>query len=302
MSLRVLFALSLCTLSLSVGMMVYVLGRIRPLERPHLGLRGLRRQDALDGNVFFRLMEPLVRRVGAWAAQLPLVRTRRALSRRLMNSGEWLGLSADELIALVLVSSLAGALMASAVDSAFAMGLGSVALWLGVILGASVPLARVSSEATRRFRQVNRGLPGAIDLAALCMGAGLDFPGALRQIVDKSPDKKDALFEELGRIIQELELGRTRRQALETFAVRVPTDAVRDFVSASVQAEEKGTPIADILRVQAQMLRMRRSVLAEEAAAKAAVMLILPLMLIFISIILVLMGPFVVNWTMRGGF
>jgi tight adherence protein C len=154
---------------------------------------------------------------------------------------------------------------------------------------------KMTGEIARRFKQVNRGLPTSIDLASLCMGAGLDFPGALRQIVEKAGRKDDALIDELKRILQELELGRTRRQALENFAERVPTDAVRDFVGAVTQAEEKGNPLAEVLRIQAYMLRMRRSVMAEEAAARAAVMMMLPLMLIFCAIILVLLGPFVVN-------
>jgi tight adherence protein C len=74
-----------------------------------------------------------------------------------------------------------------------------------------------------------------------------------------------------------------------------------DFVGAVVQAEEKGNPLGEVLRIQAQMLRMRRSVMAEEAAAKAAVKLIGPLMLIFIALMLVLMGPFAIN-IMNSGF
>ena len=70
------------------------------------------------------------------------------------------------------------------------------------------------------------------------------------------------------RMLQELDLGHTRRKALEGLAERVPTEPVRDFVASVVQAEDKGTPLAEVLSVQARMLRMRRSVRAEESAAK----------------------------------
>ncbi|MEM6954133.1 MAG: type II secretion system F family protein, partial [Myxococcota bacterium] len=88
---------------------------------------------------------------------------------------------------------------------------------------------------------------------------------------------------------------------LESFAERVPTEAVRDFVGTVVQAEAKGTPLAEVLTIQAQMLRMRRSVLAEEAAAKAGLMMMGPLMIMFVVVILLLMGPFVIR-LQAGGF
>ena len=127
------------------------------------------------------------------------------------------------------------------------------------------------------------------------MGAGLDFPGALRFYVNESGDKGEPLVEELKRILDELELGHTRSQALKGFAARVSADSVRDFVNAVVQAEEKGNPLADVLAIQAEMLRMRRSVAAEEAAARAGVMMMLPLMILMADVLMILFGPFVIT-------
>ena len=69
---------------------------------------------------------------------------------------------------------------------------------------------------------------------------------------------------------------------------------------AVVQAEAKGTPLAEVLSIQARMLRMRRSVRAEESAAKAGLMMMGPLMMMFMCIILLLLGPFVVQWMGTG--
>ena len=97
-----------------------------------------------------------------------------------------------------------------------------------------------------------------------------------------------------------VELGHTRQQALAAFSERVPTEAVKDFVSSVRQAEEKGNPLSEVLQIQATMLRMRRSVLGEEAAARAEVLMMLPLMMLFSSILLILIGPLVIN-TMQSG-
>src|SRR5690606_18497596 len=92
-----------------------------------------------------------------------------------------------------------------------------------------LPFAELRRAAKDRFKAIDRALPDAIDLAAMCMGARLDFPGALRQIVDNLPQNGSPMRDELERILQELSLGRTRKQALEGFAQRVPSDAVVEF-------------------------------------------------------------------------
>jgi tight adherence protein C len=279
---------------------VFTLGSSKPQDSPRLGTRGLRRSRAMEEGGLFSAFEPLVRLVASWIAYFPLVEQRRQIDELLKQSGDWLGLTANEFFALSALGFVGMGGMGLAM-----LNFGQMPPILFVVfgaIGAAMPYFQATGERDRRFKEVNRGLPPAIDLASLCMGAGLDFPGSIRQIVEKTPNKQDSLVEEFDRVLQELDLGKTRRQALENFADRAPTEAVRDFVGAVVQAEEKGNPLGEVLRIQASMLRMRRSVMAEEAAAKAAVMLIGPLMLIFGAIMLCLMGPFVISTAQSGMF
>jgi tight adherence protein C len=138
-------------------------------------------------------------------------------------------------------------------------------------------------------------LPVEIDLAAMCMHAGLDFPGAIRLVVAQRKSGEHVLREELSLVLSELDLGHTRATALSNFAARVPTSAVREFVGAVIQAEEKGTPLADVLKIQATMLRMRRSILAEEAASRAGVLMMVPMLMLLGSVFVILMGPLVLQ-------
>lgn len=281
-----------------IALGIFTLARNPPVDTPRLGMRGLKRHQALAEGGSFTSIEPLMRFVAGWVAHLPLGDRRRRIDEMLKHAGGWLGLTANEFIALSFLGFV-GFTIGGMVAVTLAE-LPSVMVFFFAGLGMILPYVRASGEVQRRFKEVNRALPGAIDLASLCMGAGLDFPGSLRQIVDKA-GRRDSLVEELSYILQELDLGRTRRQALENFADRVPTEAVRDFVGTVIQSEEKGNPLAEVLRIQANMLRMRRSVMAEEAAARAAVLMMGPLMLIFGAIILVLLGPFIVN-SMESGF
>ncbi len=285
--------LGLGFLLVGFGLFVYLLALTPPDIQPDVGVKGLKRKAVLDEGGPFNSVEPLMRWLAARIGALPLDETRTNINTYIRHGGEYLGLTADEYLALCVLGSITFGLIGFALDWYAQIG-GIFVLMLGAF-GALLPHLQVTGEIERRFKQVNRGLPFAIDLVALTMSAGLDFPGALRQVTEKTSDKNDALYEEMQRILQELELGRTRKQALLAFADRCPTEAVKDFTSAVVQAEEKGNPLADVLQIQATMLRMRRSVAAEESAARAGVLMMGPLMLIFGTIMLIILGPFAVN-------
>ena len=289
-------ALGLFAAGIALG--VFTLARNPPVDTPRLGMRGLKRAIALDEGGSFKSIEPMMRMVAGWVAHLPLGDRRRQIDELLRHSGDWLGLTANEFVALSGMGGVGFTVLG--LVSVTLAELPSIMVFFFIGLGLILPYVLATGERDRRFKEVNRALPGSIDLASLCMGAGLDFPGSIRQIVEKA-GRRDSLVDEYSYILQEIELGRTRRQALENFADRCPTEAVRDFVGTVIQSEEKGNPLAEVLRIQANMLRMRRSVMAEENAARAAVLMMGPLMLIFCAIILVLLGPFIVN-SMNSGF
>lgn len=254
-----------------------------------LGLRGLKRQRALQHNDLWATFEPLVRWLGVRVSGLPTDEQRASLDRQISLSGDFLGLTPDEYLALCFLSTIGGA------GAGFVAGqlldMGSLLVIVGVMLGAVAPYLIVSGEAQERLKAIGRGLPYVIDLMALGMGAGLDFPGAVRQVVDKSSNPDDPIVEELNLVLQTLNLGRTRKDAILEFGKRAPSSAVMEFVNALVQAEERGNPVAEVLAIQAQTSRTRRSVRAEELAAKAGVKMTGPLVLVFLAVLGLVAGP-----------
>ena len=285
--------LTLLLVAIAVGYGAQAVARAPLPSAPRLGFRGERRRRTARGAGSFRLVEPIMRPVAGWVSALPLGTVRQRIDEQLVRSGHYLGISADELFALSLLSALLftslGVLLSRMLD------LGLLLAIAGGLLGAVLPWAQVKGEIRRRFRQIDRGLPATIDILALCMGAGLDFPASLRLAAGERGQARGALATELGHILQELEVGHTRVQALRAFERRAPTEAVRGFVSAVAQAEEKGNPLVEVLQIQAQVLRAQRSVAAEEAAARAGVLMMVPLFLLLCSILLLLLGPFLVN-------
>ena len=241
-----------------------------------LGMRGLKRQRALLDPTWAAL-DPLVRWMGLRVSGLLSEKKRNELDRTLTYAGDFMGVTVDEYLALILLSGLVGAFLGGVIaflDGRFLFAVFGLSLVFGIIPHIIVDNARVE-----RFRAINRGLPYAIDLMALSMSAGLDFPGALQQVVTRAK-ANEALKDELGYIMQQFFLGRTRAQVLKELSARVPIEAVREFVNSLLQAEERGTPVANVLEIQATTARIRRANLAENAASDMRSKMVLPTMMI----------------------
>lgn len=284
-----------CYLLLGVAAFVtlFALASVPVPPAPRLGHRGAARYRALESNSLFAALEPAIRFIAGLINRIPLGKFREQQNLELKRAGNFLGLMPDEYLALSLLSALG--LGGAVATLSYVTGMQSSLFVPGAVLGFILPKLAVQGVIRERVKVVSRGLPHSIEIAALCMGAGLDFPGSIRMLVNANGLEGDALTEEFAAILEELELGHTRKQALLGFADRVRTPAVRDFVAAVVQAEQKGNPLAKVIQVQGRMLNMRRSVAAEEAAARAGVLMIGPMVLLLGSILLLLMGPFIVK-------
>jgi tight adherence protein C len=280
-------------LAVSVFALVFQSARGRNGEAVRLGLRGLKRHQAIANYALWRVLEPRVRWLGVRVRGLLGDAQRRYLDRQIEVAGDFLGLLPEEFLALNLLTVVAGAALGAVLGAL--SGLSHLATALGTGYGLLGLHLALSNAAAARLQKISRELPHAIDLLSLSVGAGLDLPGAIAQVIAKSGDASTPLLEELALVVSSLELGRTRRQALEEFSRRAPCDAVSEFVSSVVQAEVRGTPIATVLQIQAGVSRQRRSTRAEEVAAKAGVKLLLPLALAFLSVLILVVAPIVVK-------
>ena len=181
-------------------------------------------------------------------------------------------------------------------------------LLLAAAVGYYLPNFMLSRMVFLRQREIFENFPDALDLMTVCMEAGLGTEAALNKVAEDMVHKSEVLSEELRLVNLELRAGAPRDRALRNLAIRTGVEEVDGFVSMIIQAERFGTSIAQALRVHADMLRTRRRQRAEEAAAKIALKLLFPLIFgIFPSLMLVLMGPAMIQIyrvllpTMAGG-
>jgi tight adherence protein C len=295
---HVWFFAAMAAICMAIACVAFALARNPVAAEPRLGLRGLKRQKALRKGGLFASLEPAIRVVAGWVSVLELGSLRRKADHLLMVAGDYLGLSADELVASIALAALGGCSMGALLVSL--LDLPPALIPVAAAVGAFLMLTEVREAADKRKRDVGRALPQAIELISLCMSAGIDFAGALAQILKNAPIEDDPLIEEFGLILYHLQLGHTRSRALQVFGGRIPTESVSDFVYAVVQAEAKGNPLRETLRVQASVLRTRRSMRAEELAAKAQTKMVLPMAMLLMCVLLLVAGPMMLN-VVKGG-
>lgn len=158
-----------------------------------------------------------------------------------------------------------------------------------LVLGYFLPVMLLRSMIDRRKDAVVKKLPDALDLMTICVDAGLTFNAAMQKVDEKWDD---ALAREFGRVIYEMQLGKSRRQALRDMSDRLDVPDVTSFLAAVLQAEQLGVGIGKVLRIQSEQMRVRRRQRAEEKAQQAPVKMMIPMVfLIFPSIFVVLLGP-----------
>ncbi|MBI4630221.1 MAG: type II secretion system F family protein [Chloroflexi bacterium] len=160
---------------------------------------------------------------------------------------------------------------------------------LFVALGYYLPELWLSSKITRRQDEVVKALPDALDLLTVCVEAGLGFDAALGKLTEKWENDLALAF---GRVLQEVRLGKTRREALRDMSYRLDVPDVTSFIAAVLQAEQLGVSMGKILRIQSDQMRIKRRQRAEQKAHQAPIKMLFPMaLLIFPTIWLVLLGP-----------
>lgn len=248
--------------------------------------------------VLFKVLLPFVGNLDALMARPSFAKRISALDRMLVSAGFEGLLNGREFAALeVLCPLVTGAVWCAAIallgtvlpESIFATSGLNICI-VGVLIFAVMPRIWLRSELKRRHFSIMKALPFVLDLLTLSVEAGMDFISALHR--NCQTRRMDALNEELLRMVHEIQLGASRREALRAMADRVGQPDLRSLAHALVQADEFGVSIGAILRIQSDQLRSRRFDRAEKLAAEAPTKMLGPLMLcIFPSVFIVILGP-----------
>jgi tight adherence protein C len=197
----------------------------------------------------------------------------------------------DRVLAFKMIGLIGGLALGVALPTVSGLG---VAVTMGVAilltpLGYFLPDVVLYQVAYNRNERIRRDLPDSMDLLTISVEAGLPFDSALSQVARNT---RGPLADELFRVLQEMQIGLGRIEALRALADRTNVAELRGFVTAMVQADQFGIPIASVLRVQSRDLRIKRTQRAEEQAQKVPIKILFPLIFcIMPSLIIVVIGP-----------
>jgi tight adherence protein C len=240
-----------------------------------------------------RLIAPVGDWLARWALRLNPRSSTDTVERRLMAAGLGLKLSPTGFLALKGLLALGGVFLGSLV--------GSTRGFTGVLMGALIvgaigflgPDYALTLKARSRREKVRADLPDALDLLAVSVEAGLGFDASLAKL---NEHMEGPLADEFGLTLSEMRIGESRSEALKRLSERVDAPELSAFTRAIIQADQLGTTLGRILRVQAADARLRRQAAAEEKAMKAPIKMLFPTVLfIFPAMFLVILGPAILN-------
>ena len=277
----------------SVGLFVYLLlARPAPATEPaewaeaavtpppHPGLAVAEDPDDLP---------PLYRRVGRLAAKFTPSDYEARLRRKLDLAGNPRNWGPERVLAFKgfgLILGLALGLLIGTKQG------GALVVLLPVVLaafGLFLPDLLVRNLGEHRQADIVKGLPDVMDMLTVCVEAGLGFDAALGRV---ARNLTGPMPQECARMLQEMQFGKSRAEALRALADRTDVPELRSFASAMVQASELGISVANVLREQAHEMRIRRRQRAEEKAQKLQVKILAPLVLCLLPcIFIVVLGP-----------
>ncbi len=259
---------------------------------PAMGESVPSRSDQLSVPVFGRVVLPTFERAGRVSRRLSPSGAYERIEHELVLAGSPAGWDAERVFAFKLIMPfvMGGAMLALllAAEDVSALLLIAAPL-IFAAAGWYAPEWIVRSRARTRQHEIQLWLADSIDLLSITVEAGLGFDAALTRV---AKNVKGPLGQELYRVVQEIQLGKGRGEALRDLADRTDVDDLRSFTAAMIQADAFGIPIARVLKVQAREIRIRRRQRAEETAQKLPVKIVFPVVLtIFPALFVVLLGP-----------
>ncbi len=265
-----------------------VLDRLAEYGGRTLTLEEIELSQPFSQRVIRPLIQGIAQFIGRFAPQRGIEETR----HKLELAGRPYGWGATEFLGVrglagVLLAVLTFLLMIATNQSMSRRFLATaVAGGLGFYL---MPTLWLSSQIRGRQTEIVKALPDALDLLTISVEAGLGFDSAMNKVAEKWVNELAVAFK---RVIQEIQMGKLRREALRDMANRMDVSDVSSFIAAIIQADQLGVSIAKVLRIQSEQMRIRRRQRAEEKAQQAPIKMLFPMVfLIFPAILIVLLGP-----------
>jgi tight adherence protein C len=253
------------------------------------------RQDNLRRSALERLVLPFAGKVISSIGRLTPLDLYGRVNRLIVLAGNPPSLTAERIVAFKIVFAIVGLVAGIAVSSflPFKGILVVMAVAVFALIGYTAPSAAVAARASKRQKEIRKVLSDTMDLLTISVEAGLGFDAALGQVVRNVPGP---LSEEISRMLQEMQIGVARTEALRHLTDRTEVPELDGFVLSMIQADKYGVGVAKVLRAQATELRQKRRQRAEETAQKVPLKLLFPMIFMVLpAMFIVILGPGIIK-------
>src|SRR5581483_2948974 len=237
-----------------------------------------------------RTLKPIIQGLSGLVSRFYPANTVKSLALKLKRAGME-STSTEFFLGVKGFAAIVGAIGVSSVVNLMSSDLTMTLLGLvgGLFFGFMGPDYYLSSKASGRGNGILNQLPDALDLLTISVEAGLGFDAAIVKVTEKM---KGPLTDEFKRAAGEQRIGKSRQEALRGISERVEVKELQNFISAIIQADQLGVSMSKVLRIQSEQLRMERRQRAEEKAARAPILIMLPTVgCIFPSLFIVILAP-----------
>jgi tight adherence protein C len=250
------------------------------------------RQEQLKTNALERLIFPFAGKVVSSITRLTPLDLYGRTNRLIELAGNPPSMTAERIVAYKIIGAIAGLVVGILVAPVLPFeGLVPTVVIpvFFAFTGYTFPSAGLASKASKRQKEIRKALPDTMDLLTISVEAGLGFDAALAQVVKNVPGP---LSEEIARMLQEMQIGVSRTEALRHVNDRTEVPELDGFVLSMIQADKYGVGVAKVLRAQSTELRQKRRQRAEEVAQKVPLKLLFPMIFMVLpALFIVILGP-----------
>jgi tight adherence protein C len=243
----------------------------------------------IQGTIINRLVLPTIRRIGGLLGRLTPTRSIDSLRKQLSIAGNPFGLGPREFFGFRILIFFIGTWLAFLL---LRRGFESINILAAAAMIAVVylfPVLWLKDRVNKRQDKIRKGLPDALDMLTVCASAGLGFDQSMQRVAEHW---NTPIGVEFGRVISEMEMGLSRRDALRNMADRLEVTELSSFVSFLIQSDQLGMSISDTLHAQADQMRIERRFRAQEQAQKIPTKMLFPMVfLIFPALLAIVLGP-----------
>lgn len=270
--------------------------RLKDMGKFHNPQRNLGMEDELQEDFMVRIVQPLLAKLSEITQKYTPVRKREFIEKKLDYAGRPFGWSSANYLATQYVATMGIAILTFILSFATTAGFGTRILYfiIALLVGYLLVDIILTLHIKKRQQEIEKELPDVLDLLTISIEAGLGFDAAVQRVVQKS---KGPLSVEFNQALQEMRMGKTRRESMKELGQRNGVDDLTKFVEAIIQADQLGVSLGSVLRNQSDQMRILRRQRVQEQAMKAPVKILIPMVLfIFPTIFVVVLAPTILKF------